>query len=162
MASVRTLTAIRVQKIDKVSHFSRNTLRNALCGTVVSAAGFRLAPRCAIDRFVSAVSFSLLRWLPVCFDLANAVVEPSILRDEDTVLLGKANDGPSEFLDLGSAVRDTVLRHRGHACWVNRGDEVHHIAQIQLGELDSFRSCQARLQYHRCLHMPCRFGLSLR
>ena len=137
MASVRTLTAIRVQKIDKVSHFSRNTLRNDLCG----AAGVRLAPRCVIDRFVPAVSFSLLRWLPVCFDLANAVVEPSILRDEDTVLLGKANDGPSEFLDLGSAVRDTVLRHRGHACRVNRGDEVYHVAQILLGELDSFRPC---------------------
>lgn len=39
MASVRTLTAIRVQKIDKVSQFSLNTLRNALCGTVVSAVG---------------------------------------------------------------------------------------------------------------------------
>lgn len=39
MASVRTLAAIRVQKIDKVSQFSLNTLRNALCGTAVSAAG---------------------------------------------------------------------------------------------------------------------------
>lgn len=39
MASVRTLTAIRVQKIDKVSHFSLNTLRNDLCGTAVSAGG---------------------------------------------------------------------------------------------------------------------------
>ena len=54
-------------------------------------------------------------------------------------MLGReAADGTRKFLDLGFALGDAVLRHRGHASGVESLDEAHHLRQVCFGQLDAF------------------------
>lgn len=75
--------------------------------------------------------------LPAGLDFADARIEPFVLRHLDTVLGREAADGTRKFLDLGSALSDAVLRHRGHAGGIEPFYETHHLRQVFLGELDA-------------------------
>ena len=65
--------------------------------------------------------------LPACLDITDALIEPFVLRRLDIVLGREAADGARELLDLCFALRDAVLRHRGHAGGVEPLDEMHHL-----------------------------------
>lgn len=75
--------------------------------------------------------------LPAGLDFADARIEPFVLRRLDTVLGREAADGTRKFLDLGSALSDAVLRHRGHAGGIEPFYEAYHLRQVRLGELDA-------------------------
>lgn len=49
------------------------------------------------------------RALPACLDIANALIEPFVLRCLDIVLGRQTADGAGELLDLGFAPRDSVF-----------------------------------------------------
>ena len=51
------------------------------------------------------------RALPACLDIANALIEPFVLRCLDIVLGRQTADGAGELLDLCFALRDAVLSH---------------------------------------------------
>ena len=79
----------------------------------------------------------LRRALPSALDCADALVEPFVLRDFDIVFARKTANRSGEFLDFGLAMRDTVLRHRGHADAVESFDKLNHLGEIAFGERDA-------------------------
>lgn len=75
--------------------------------------------------------------LPAAFYFANPLVEPIVLRHLDIVFGGQAANGARELLDFGLSLCDAVLRHRGHTGGVDSLDEVHHLRQVCLGQLNA-------------------------
>ena len=67
------------------------------------------------------------RALPAGLDFADARMEPFVLRHLDTVLGREAADGARKLINLGSALSDAVLRHRGHAGGIEPFYETHHL-----------------------------------
>ena len=75
--------------------------------------------------------------LPVFLDIADAPIEPLVLRCLDIVFGCEAADGARELINLGFAPCDAVLSHRGHTGGVDSLDEVHHLRQVCLGQLNA-------------------------
>ena len=75
--------------------------------------------------------------LPAYLDIANALIEPFVLRCLDIVLGRQTADGARELLDFGFSLCDAVLCHRGHTGGVDSLDEVHHLRQVCLSQLNA-------------------------
>lgn len=96
------------------------------------------------------------RALPAFLDIADALIEPIVLRHLDIVFGGQAANGARELLDFGFSLCDAVLRHRGHTGGVDSLDEVHHLRQVCLGQLNALgvgdrkRSRMAETRQRRC------------
>lgn len=75
--------------------------------------------------------------LPAFLDIADAPIEPLVLWCLDIVFGCEAADGARELINLGFAPCDAVLSHRGHTGGVDSLDEVHHLRQVCLGQLNA-------------------------
>lgn len=75
--------------------------------------------------------------LPAFLDIADAPIEPLVLRCLDIVFGCEAADGARELINLCFALRDAVLSHRGHTGGVDSLDEVHHLRQVCLGQFNA-------------------------
>lgn len=84
--------------------------------------------------------------LPAFLDIADAPIEPIVLRHLDVVFGGKAANGARELINLGFAPCDAVLSHRGHTGGVDSFDEVHHLRQVCFGQLNALG-----IGDHKCL-----------
>ena len=97
-----------------------------------AARGVPLAAALPLDLLAA-----VCRALPAAFYFANPLVEPIVLRHLDIVFGGQAANGARELLDFGFSLCDAVLRHRGHTGGVDSLDEVHHLRQVCLGQLNA-------------------------
>ena len=75
--------------------------------------------------------------LPAFLDIADASIEPIVLRHLDIVFGCEAADGACKLINLGFAPCDAVLSHRWHTGGVDSFDEVHHLRQVCFSQLNA-------------------------